>query len=98
MSDLTNLAEVQLSKAEIASRAITRNTRARAIAGQQQAIADQLDNISKLSNAEKIDLIFSDPNLSTAERAIKVAKLKSEGEQILIQHQGGNKWQRVTAF
>jgi len=97
VSDLTNLAKAQPSKAEIASRAIARNTRARAI-GQQQAIADHLDDISKLSNAEKIDLIFSDPSLSTAERAIKVAKLKSEGNHVFIEHRGGNKWQRVTAF
>lgn len=98
MSDLTNLAEVQLSKAEIASRAIARNTRARVTARQQQTIADHLDNISNLSNAEKIDLIFSDPNLSTTERSIQVAQLKSEGPAVFIKHQGGNKWERIQSF
>lgn len=93
MSDLTNLAEIHLSKKQIAERALARNTRARFIA--QQEIQERIDNIGEMSNAEKINLIFSDKQLSTVERVIETMKLRSEGQTVLIEHLGANQWKRT---
>lgn len=99
MSNLTSSAlPTRISRPELIARALARNKRARELAQVQQEIVDRIDNISRITNSEKIDLIFSDPKLSTEERAIEVMSLKSEGEQVLIQHQGGNKWQRAIQY